>query len=80
MRRNSLIQLSAPGRCKLTLSTLIHCVYCGEMKNDKISIKIIETDEIKEIFRVGIEDGRIRDKQWVHSEIDFTVASTSFQV
>ena len=50
------------------------------MKNDKISIKIIETDEIKEIFRVGIEDGRIRDKQWVHSEIDFTVASTSFQV
>ena len=63
------------------LSTFIHCVNCGEVKNDKITIKINEeTGQFREIFKVGIEDGRIRDNEWIHNEIDFTVETANFQV
>ena len=77
---SNIIQLSKPGRCKITLFTYIHCYNpkC-EKSNDFITIKIAEDGaNYREIYKIGFE--RIRDRQWIYDEVDFATKIDQFQV
>ena len=81
---NNAIALPSPGRYRMTLQTFIHCanILC-DTGDDAILIKIKEngaSDFDKTIFKVGIENERIRDRRWNMEEFYFETTTDKITV
>ena len=74
------IPISAPGQYKLTFRSFIHCAYSGcENANDYILIQTREggLQPLKDLIKIDLSKGRIRDEKWIYEEAYFTVNSVT---
>lgn len=73
------IELPSPGLYKFSIFSFIHCADLNcEYANDYI---LIRTNEYKigykELIRIDLSKGRIRDEKWVLDEAYFTISSAT---
>ena len=71
------LELPSPGLYKFSIFSFIHCVDPNcEYANDYI---LIRTNEYKigykELIRIDLSKGRIRDEKWILNEAYFSIGS-----
>ena len=75
------IELPQPGLYTLSFYTFVYCPNENCDTDDSIRVRIRDKDFVyEEIFKTGVENGRIRDNQWKHESVDFNSKSNRIYV
>ena len=75
------IDLKAPGEYELSFYTFIFCPKIACDTDDTIILRVKdENSEFREIYRIGVTTGSVRDNGWVRQAVLFSAATAKINV